>query len=719
MSDLDRDLLARVRQWAGPLSAELQTPAGEPQFEHANNTSKILGQLQADTATQAAALMRSVPAAVIEAPADLHTQQFGAEVLALVRGTHALLRVGSITSAADRTTAGADAQKEMLRKMLLAMAADLRIVLIRLSSRLQSLRGHAAAKVPCDPGMARETLDLYAPLANRLGIWQIKWEMEDLAFRLIEPAIYKQVARLLDAKRNERELEIESMRNFFQQQLKQLGIAAQIEGRPKHIFSIVKKMRGKSLQFDQILDLRALRVIVNTVDDCYRTLSWVHENFQMLEGEFDDYIARPKPNGYQSLHTVVQNQSRQTFEIQIRTRVMHEFAEFGVAAHWAYKEAGVKGYAGISTSQEQANKMAVLRQLLAWERDLSGNTELQVHSINQSADEKIYVLTPEAAIVELPNGSTPIDFAYALHTELGHRCRGAKLDGSLVPLNTCLVNGQTVEITTVKEGGPSRDWLNSELGFIASSRAKAKVRAWFNAQKVNQTIARGRELVEKLLQREGRTAIKLEDLAHQLGFDSAAHLFEVVGKDEYSLRHIEVLLNPVIETENTDEFISLKSQKFKSSNALEGVLVVGVDSLLTQLARCCRPAPPDSIKGFVTRGKGVSVHRSSCGNYLNLAKTNPGRVVEVTWANKGANQIGALFPVDIQVLANDRQGLLRDISEVFAKEKMNVVGVHTQSIKDMAWMTFTVEISDTSRLHQVLGLIRNINGVDSARRLGA
>lgn len=712
------DLLVQARQFAQPLLDKLELPTGESTLDHIDAVVALVEKIEGTVEMQAAVYL-AFACDQLNQPNKIIGSSFGHPLTQLALETQKILQIQRLAQSKMAEAGQSRLQIENIRRMLLAFSRDLRVVVLLMANHLQHLRFAVSLKSPDLWGFAQETLEVFAPLANRLGIWQIKWEMEDLAFRLIEPAIYKQVARLLDAKRNERELEIESMRIFFQQQLKQLGIAAQIEGRPKHIFSIVKKMRGKSLHFDQILDLRALRVIVNTVDDCYRTLSWLHENFQMLEGEFDDYIARPKPNGYQSLHTVVQNQSRQTFEIQIRTRVMHEFAEFGVAAHWAYKEAGVKGYAGISTSQEQANKMAVLRQLLAWERDLSGNTELQVHSINQSADEKIYVLTPEAAIVELPNGSTPIDFAYALHTELGHRCRGAKLDGSLVPLNTCLVNGQTVEITTVKEGGPSRDWLNSELGFIASSRAKAKVRAWFNAQKVNQTIARGRELVEKLLQREGRTAIKLEDLAHQLGFDSAAHLFEVVGKDEYSLRHIEVLLNPVIETENTDEFISLKSQKFKSSNALEGVLVVGVDSLLTQLARCCRPAPPDSIKGFVTRGKGVSVHRSSCGNYLNLAKTNPGRVVDVTWANKGANQIGALFPVDIQVLANDRQGLLRDISEVFAKEKMNVVGVHTQSIKDMAWMTFTVEISDTSRLHQVLGLIRNINGVDSARRLGA
>lgn len=711
-------LLIQARNFAQPLLDKLELPSGESILNHADAVAALVEKIDGTDEMQAAVYL-AFTCDQLNKPNELIGISFGQPLTQLALETQKILQIQRQAQTKLDGIGQSRLQIENIRRMLLAFSRDLRVVVLLMANHLQNLRYATSLKSSGFESLAQETLQVFAPLANRLGIWQLKWEMEDLAFRLLEPDTYKQVARLLDAKRTEREFEIESMCVFFQQHLKQLGIAAQVQGRAKNIYSIVKKMRGKSLGFDEILDLRALRVIVHSVDDCYRTLSWVNVNFQMHEQEFDDYIARPKANGYQSLHTVIQNHAGQTFEIQIRTQAMHEFSEFGVAAHWAYKEAGVKGYAGISASQEQANKMAVLRQLLAWERDLSGNSDLKAHSIEQSADEKIYVLTPDAAIVELPRGSTPIDFAYALHTELGHRCRGAKLDGILVPLNTSLVNGQTVEITTIKEGGPSRDWLNGELGFVASSRAKAKVRAWFNAQKLTQTIARGRELVEKLLQREGRTAFKLEDLAHQLGFDSAAHLFEVVGKDEFSLRHIELLLNPVVETGLTEAFISRKPQKFKSGHALEGVLVVGVDSLLTQLARCCRPAPPDQIKGFVTRGKGVSVHRNACGNFLNLAQTNPGRVVDVAWASQGLDPNGALFPVDVQVHANDRQGLLRDISEVFAKEKTNVIGVQTQSVKNMAWMTFTVEISETSRLHKVLELIRNINGVETARRTGA
>jgi GTP pyrophosphokinase len=387
---------------------------------------------------------------------------------------------------------------------------------------------------------------------------------------------------------------------------------------------------------------------------------------------------------------------------------MHDHAEHGVAAHWAYKEAGSKGYGGVSASGAYDAKIAVLRQLLAWERDLAGSGP-------GLFEDRIYVLTPDAAIVELPQGATPVDFAYSLHTSLGHRCRGARVDGAMVPLNTPLQNGQTVEITAAKEGGPSRDWLNADLGFLASHRAKAKVRAWFNEQIRHETIARGREAVEKLLQREGKTAVKLEDLASQLGFKSADDLFDVVGKDEFSLRTIETLLRPVETPLAPDDFVLLKKARGAGKTPKGGVLVVGVDSLMTQLARCCKPAPPDAIGGFVTRGKGVSIHRADCSNFRELAARNAERVIEVEWG-KARGEGAAVYPVDVSVEAADRQGLLRDISEVFAKEKMNVIGVQTQSVKGTAWMTFTVEVVDSARLNKVLGVVAEVKSVRSARR---
>jgi GTP pyrophosphokinase len=591
--------------------------------------------------------------------------------------------------------------------MLLAFSRDLRVVLLRLASRLQTLRWYAASKTPAPPSVAREALNVFAPLANRLGIWHLKWEMEDLAFRFLEPDTYKQVARFLDEKRAEREEYVEHLRTRLEAELKAQGVRASVHGRPKHIYSIVRKMRGKSLHFEQVFDIRALRVIVPEVKDCYAALSWVHEQFTPIVEEFDDYIAKPKPNGYQSLHTIVRDKAGRPIEIQIRTQAMHDYAEHGVAAHWAYKEAGAKGYSGVSASGEYDAKIAVLRQLLAWERDLAGSGQ-------GLFEDRIYVLTPDAAIVELPQGATPIDFAYTVHTNLGHRCRGARIDGVMVPLNTPLQNGQTVEITAAKEGGPSRDWLNADLGYLASHRAKAKVRAWFNEQIKHETIARGREAVEKLLQREGKTATKLEDLAGQLGFKSADDLFAVVGKDEYSLRNIETVLRPAEVPLAQDDFLLLKKSRQVEKTPKGGVLVVGIDSLMTQLAKCCKPAPPDVIRGFVTRGKGVSIHRSDCSNFRELAARSAERVIDVEWGAPKSD--GAVYPVDITVEAADRQGLLRDISELLAKEKMNVIGVQTQSLKGTAWMTFTVEIADSARLNKVLGLVAEVPGVRRAKR---
>jgi GTP pyrophosphokinase len=563
--------------------------------------------------------------------------------------------------------------------------------------------------------VARESLQVFAPLANRLGIWQVKWEIEDLSFRFLEPETYKLIARLLDEKRIEREGHVEQLRSQLESELQAEGVKAVVQGRPKNIYSIVKKMRGKSLDFEQVFDILALRVVVPDVKDCYAALAWVHSHFQPIDEEFDDYIARPKPNGYQSLHTVVRElldgKAGKPIEIQIRTEEMHDHAEHGVAAHWAYKEAGHKGYAGVWASGEYDAKIAVLRQLLAWERDLSGGLQGQ-----GLFDDRIYVLTPDAAIVELPQGATPVDFAYTVHTTLGHRCRGARVDGAMVPLNTPLSNGQTVEIIAAKEGGPSRDWLNAELGYLASHRARAKVRAWFNAQITHETVARGREAVEKLLQREGKTAVRLEDLASQLGFKSADHLFEVVGKDEFSLRNIETLLRPPEPAPGPDDGVLIKKARGSEKSGKGGVLVVGVSSLMTQLAKCCKPAPPDAIRGFVTRGHGVSVHRSDCSNFRTMAAKDGERVIEVEWGvpKKGAD--APVYAVDVAVEAADRQGLLRDISDVFAREKMNVIGVQTQSIKGTAWMTFTVEIADAARLTQVLGVVTAVIGVRSARR---
>jgi GTP pyrophosphokinase len=719
--------LARARAFAEPLLTDQLLDTGEEALAHADAVAGILQAIGAAPSMRAAAFL-VYAGDFLHKPEEVVTKAFGASHASLVMHTRKLVQIQRAAREAQVGDEQRGQQTERVRKMLLAFSRDLRVVLLRLASRLQTLRYFAASKRPCPRALAAESMQVFAPLANRLGIWQIKWEIEDLSFRFLEPERYKAVAGLLDEKRVEREQRVEDFRLRLADDLARHGLRAEVQGRPKHLYSIWKKMQGKSLDFAQVLDVRALRVIVADVPDCYAVLGRVHERFRVVPDEFDDYIARPKPNGYRSLHTVVLDEAGRAVEVQIRTRAMHEHAEHGVAAHWAYKEAGAKGYAGVSAAGDFDAKVAearkaVLRQLLAWERDFAEQDAPAGEGTQKTKegvfDDRIYVFTPAAEIVELPAGATPVDFAYVVHTTLGHRCRGAKVDGAMVPLNTALKSGQTVEVMTVKEGGPSLDWLNAELGYLQSPRSRAKVRAWFNALAMQDTIARGREQVEKLLQREGKTAVKLDDLAAQLGFRNADALFEVVGKDEFSLRNIESLLRPAEPQPTPDEITALRLSRPDSSASKGGVLVLGVESLMTNLARCCRPAPPDAIGGYVTRGKGVAIHRAACSNFREMAARAPERVIAVAWGRPRGDK-ASVYPVDVIVEAADRQGLLRDISEVFAKEGMNVTGVNTQSVKDVrggtAWMTFTVEVADSARLAQVLSLVGRIEGVRNARR---
>jgi GTP pyrophosphokinase len=603
----------------------------------------------------------------------------------------------------------------------------MRVVLVRLASCVTTLRFFAEQKrfdtVTHDYG--REVLDLYAPLANRLGIFQLKWELEDLAFRMIEPETYKRIAKMLEEKRMLRESFVQSSIERLEKELAAAGIRAEVSGRPKHIYSIWKKMRGKELDFTGLYDVRAFRVIVPDVKTCYTVLGLVHNIWTPIPKEFDDYISRPKANGYQSLHTVVTAEDGRPLEVQIRTQEMHGFAEYGVAAHWRYKEEGGSNF----KSQKYDEKIAWLRQLLAWKSEVadvvtgSGGEEAQREWVEKlkstTLDDRIFVLTPQARVLELPVGATPIDFAYHLHSEVGHRCRGARIDGVMVPLNTPLRNGQTCEIITAKgpagSAGPSRDWLSP--GYTVSSRTRTKIRAWFHALELAETLAHGRALVEKSLQREGKTAVSLEALAHKLGFAKLDDLFIAVGKEKFSLRHVEAALHDPADAPPPPPQDAAVVNKSRASSveqgAKSGVLVVGSEGMLTQLAKCCKPAPPDPIVGFVTKGKGVSIHRTSCKNFAEMASKNPERVIETDWGRSGADTV---FPVDIFILAADRQGLLRDISEVLNIAKINVTGVNTQSAKGQARMVFTAEIGSTSQLQKALAAMMEVNGVMEARR---
>jgi GTP pyrophosphokinase len=743
-------LPTRARDFASVLIADVQLASGEAALDHAVAVAAIAAQLDNSDELQAACyLLYAVDS--LNKPLEVLTKQFGESVARLTVETRQLIAVQerskSVASAGTAMKGIGAGQTENIRKMLLAFGRDLRVVLLRLASRLQTLRFYAANKSQPEDGLARETLDVFAPLANRLGLGTIKWELEDLSFRFLEPVTYKQIAGMLAEKRAERNVNIESLRVQVEADLRTQKIKTSVDARPKHIYSIVKKMRGKNLPFERVFDVQAMRVLVDSVNDCYAALAIIHTRFVPITEEYDDYIAKPKSNGYQSLHTVVRDDfvggTNKPIEIQIRTHEMHAHAEQGVAAHWAYKEAGAKGYSGVQAGGEYDRKIAMLRALLEWQSELAINQSSASGLASGAAvaagggldtsilQDRIYVLTPEAAIIDLPQGATPVDFAYQLHSNVGHRCRGATVDGGLVPLNTKLQSGQTVSITTVKEGGPSRDWLNPDLGFMASARGRAKVRAWFNAQVQGETIARGREMVEKVLQREGKTSVKLDDLAVQMGFKTADDLFESVGKDEFSVRAIEVHFRPVADVMPPDDFLIYKKSKAKKhATDKSGVLVVGMDSLMTQLAKCCKPAPPDVIGGFVTRGKGVSIHRADCTNFVQIAARGSDRVIDVSWGGSNASKAntsgasGHVYPVDVSIQAADRAGLLHEISEVFAKVKMNVVGVQTQSIKDgsaksggsggsgaTAWMTFTVEVADTSKLAPVLASVRKVAGV--------
>jgi GTP pyrophosphokinase len=728
---LGPDDAARVEAalaYAGEAYQDKVCSSGQAAFDFAVGVASTLAFLRTDAETRIAGLMFELTVLDPNAVVGLEAR-VGKEATDLVTGVRQLIRLRDMTVGKDTAGRGknaaqqAVAQVETLRKMLLAMASDMRVVLVRLASCVTTLRYFADIKLfnEMTHAYGRETLDLYAPLANRLGIWQLKWELEDLSFRFIEPDTYKRIAKMLEEKRMMREGFVQNSIDRLQRELADAGIQAEVFGRPKHIYSIWNKMRGKELDFSELYDVRAFRVIVADDKTCYTVLGVVHNIWTPIPKEFDDYISRPKANGYQSLHTVVMAEDGRPLEVQIRTQEMHNFAEYGIAAHWRYKEEGGSNFKG----QKYDEKIAWLRQLLAWKTDVADAVVSQeetqrewVEKLKSAAlDDRIFVLTPQARVLELPVGATPIDFAYHLHSEVGHRCRGARVDGVMVPLNTPLKSGQTCEIITAKgapgTAGPSRDWLGA--GYTVSSRTRTKVRAWFHAIDLEETLAHGRAMVEKSLQREGKTAVNLESLAHKLGFAKVDDLFISVGKEEFSLRHVEQALHDTGEAPPVEDAAVVNKSRASSveQGAKSGVLVVGTDGLMTALAKCCKPAPPDGIVGFVTRGKGVSIHRATCKNFAEMRAKAPERVIHTDWGRAGQDTV---YPVDLFILAGDRQGLLRDISEVFSREKINVIGVNTQSAKGQARMTFTAEIGSTAQLQKALLAIMEVSGVQEARR---
>src|SRR5881296_3161616 len=690
LADEERRALVRAREFAANLYGEKLLGTGESAYEHALGVARSAAELRLDADARAAGLLFAAPAYLPGADEKLK-ESFGAAIASLVAGISRLnqLRVVMKTAAVGKDSGP---QAEVLRKMLLAMVEDIRVVLLRLASRTQTLRWLARAPHAERAQLARETLDIYSPLANRLGVWQLKWELEDLSFRYLEPEVYKRIAQMLDERRVERQQYIARTIATLARELEEVGVKAEITGRPKHIYSIWNKMRSKSLDFSEVYDVRAARIIVPSVKDCYTALGVVHNLWQPIPKEFDDYISRPKGNLYQSLHTAVVGPAGKTLEVQIRTEEMHRQAEYGVAAHWRYKEPGKPSRREGAFEQ----KIAWLRELLAW-RDEIADWGKSARTI----DDSVYVLTPQGKVIDLPAGSTPLDFAYALHTDLGHRCRGARVDGRIVTLDTPLASGQRVEIIAAKSGGPSRDWLSAERGFVKSPRARQKIRQWFNAKALADTIAAGRAAVGKELRRGGATQASLEGLASRLGFGKPDDLFAAVARDEINLRQLQTALRG--EPAPSKEEI-VKRTKGKTSQP--GVLIVGLDRLLTQLARCCKPVPPDPIRGFVTRGKGVSVHREDCPSLKRLAERQPERLIETDWG-KGEGS----YTVDMTVTAADRRGLLRDIGDALARERINVTAVRTQSLDELAFMRFTFDVANLGQLKRAFAVVRSLKGV--------
>src|SRR5436189_928680 len=658
---------------------------GEPTWSHALGLAASLASIGLDAPGRAAGILFAAPKHL--GGVDALRERFGEKIASLAAGVEKLyqLRIATRTNPIE--------QNEVLRKMVLGMVEDVRVVLIRLASRTQTLRWFARNASAERSVYARETLDIYSPLANRLGVAQLKWEMEDLSFRFLEPELYKRIAGMLDEKRLEREQYIARAIAVLTQELEAAGVKGEIYGRPKHIYSIWNKMRAKSLDFSQLYDVRALRVIVPSVKDCYTALGVVHNRWQPIPKEFDDYISRPKGNLYQSLHTAVVGPEGKTVEVQIRTVEMHRHAEFGVASHWRYKEK-------VKTSEAFEQKIAWLRELLAWRDEVA---DWASTTKKAQLDDTVYVLTPQGKVIDLPAGSTPIDFAYALHSDLGHRCRGARVDGQIVSLDTPLASGQRVEIVTAKAGGPSRDWLNAERGFVKSARARAKIRQWFNAKAHVETVASGRAMVEKELKRERAAHASLDTLAGRLGFKKPEELFVAVARDEVNMRQLHTAVRGV----EPPAPAPLPKVKPRPAAAKGGVLVVGgMDRLMTQLAKCCKPVPPDPIRGFVTRGKGVSVHREDCASLKRLAERQPERLIDAQWGEGPGS-----YTVEMAVTATDRRGLLRDIGDALAREKINVTAVRTQSRDELAFMRFTFDVTDLAQLKRAFAIVRELKGV--------
>ncbi len=618
----ETETLAHACRLAESIYDRKTNALGASLLQHALGTASILSDLNMDHEAISAAILQAAPECMANWQERMEAD-FGPNIASLVEGISRLGQMQELGKESHDTKNG-ESQIESLRKMLLAMVEDIRVVLIKLAERTQALRELPGAPPELQRQIAHETHNLFAPLANRLGVWQLKWELEDLSIRYLEPALYKKIARLLDEKRTDRERYISDIISQLETALEKAGIRAQVTGRPKHIYSIINKMKRKHLEFEELYDVRAVRILVDDVESCYAALSLAQSMWQPIESEFDDYIAHPKSNNYRSLHTAVRGPRGQAFEIQIRTHEMHQHSELGVAAHWRYKE-GKKADARLD------EKIIWLRQILEWKQDLTDTGDLKEQFKNDLFRDQVYVFTPQGKVIALASGATPVDFAYSLHTDLGHRTRGAKVNGHIVPLSYPLQNGERVEILTAKIGAPSRDWLNPSLGFLHSSRARAKVRAWFKSQNLDESIAQGRTQLDKELNRLGATSVNQEKLAQRLHFNKPEEMLAAIGRNEITMRRIAQALHEEL-PHKVAAVVKPSYKPLAEQGGSTGILIEGVGNLASRMARCCNPGPPDDIIAYVTRDRGIAIHRKDCAHVLRMKEKNTKRLLEADWS---------------------------------------------------------------------------------------
>ena len=705
------DVIRQATELALTAHAGQKRISGEPYIQHSLAVADILVGIRMDYETVAAAVLHDVVEDT-DVTLDEVRRRFGDSIANLVDGVTKMIVIQTFKGLeeASKKEKKEHVQAESLRKMLLAMVEDVRVVLIKLADRTHNMRTLSVLAEDKQKRIATETLDIYEPLANRLRMWQIKWELEDLSFRYLNPQLYKEIAKMLRERRVDREEYISDFIQTLKGELDNVHVQAEISGRPKHIYSIYRKMQRKNIDYHQIYDTRGVRVLVDTIPECYTVLGIVHSLWRHIPGEFDDYIATPKQNNYQSIHTAVFGPDGKVVEVQIRTHKMHQDNELGVAAHWRYKE-GTEYDAGFE------RKINWLRQLLDWKEDVADAGEFVDQFKSDAFEDRIYVFTPKGNVIDLPEGATPLDFAYHVHTEVGHRCRGAKVNGHMVPLTYRLKTGEQVDILTVKRGEPSRDWLNPELGYLKTSRARSKVMHWFKMLNFDKNVAEGRNILEKELNRLGLSGVNLERLARRLSFPKLDEFLAALGRNDLNISRVVRLIQELRQEERVQQPAIQPRTPQSGKGAGGDVTIEGVGDLLTQIAKCCKPVPGDEIAGYITKGRGITIHRKDCPNVLRYINNSPERLINVEWSDKGMEQV---YPVDVQIKAFDRQGLLSDVAALLSNEKVNITALNTISEKKShtASMLLTLEINDLTSLSKILYKISSLPNVLEVKRRG-